>query len=353
MSATLAVQAGSDKQTVCPVPVSVEDKSQHILDLDCIIPLPAPLKLDHTVLNRSINIKARLTGPQHGPVILVLGGISANRHACDVCDIQSEVTKTGWWRDIAGQGNAVDTRQFRVLSFDFLPGDEDLDNAPIPVTTYDQARIANVVCDYFGVERLHAFVGSSYGGMVALAFGELYPERVSHLVIACAAHRPHPMGTAWRSIQRKIVRFGLETKQPERALSLARELGMTTYRTPQEFSKRFSANLTQEGPEQPFEVETYLETRGKAFVGKMSPERYITLSKSIDLHDVDPSAITVPVSLIGFRQDQIVPIEEIRSLHQQLPKPLNYFEFDSIYGHDAFLKESQLLGTVLKDILKS
>lgn len=346
MLATLAVQEGCYNR---PQPVA---DANVIVDRDCIIPLPAPLALDHIVLNHPVEIRARLLGPKHAPVVLALGGISANRHACDGFNTAENQAATGWWRETVGPGLPLNTQTYRVLSFDFFPGDADLQGEATHVTTHDQARIASLVCDYFGIERLHAFVGSSYGGMIALSFGALYPERVNHLVVACAAHRPHAMGTAWRSIQRKIVRFGLETRQPERALSLARELGMTTYRTPQEFSKRFSYVPSEESPEQPFEVETYLETRGQAFIGKMSPERYITLSKSIDLHYVEPAAVQVPVSLIGFRQDQIVPIDEIRYLHQHLPKPLNYFEFDSIYGHDAFLKESQILGDVLKTLLK-
>lgn len=355
MSATLAVQEGAVQagavQESCHNRLQPESGASAILDLDCVIQLPTPLELDHTVLNHAVNIRARLVGPNGAPVIMALGGISANRHACDFSGHNQEDAAFGWWRETVGPGLAVDTESYRVLSFDFFPGDEDLGASPVHVTTQDQARLAKIVCEYFGIERLHAFVGSSYGGMIALSFGALYPDCVEHLVVACSAHRPHAMGTAWRSIQRKIVRFGLETQQPDRALSLARELGMTTYRTPQEFSKRFSVLPPEEAPEQPFEVETYLETRGRAFIGKMSPERYITLSKSIDLHYVEPASIQVPVSLIGFRQDQIVPIDEIRYLHQQLPKPLNYFEFDSIYGHDAFLKETRILGDVLKTLL--
>jgi len=32
--------------------------------------------------------------------------------------------------------------------------------------------------EHLGFERLHAIVGASYGGMVALAFAERYPDSV-------------------------------------------------------------------------------------------------------------------------------------------------------------------------------
>jgi homoserine O-acetyltransferase/O-succinyltransferase len=320
------------------------------LDLDCTIQIPTPFALDYGILEGNVSVKARLAGPENAPVILALGGISANRHVFDSSTHTQHAIETGWWRDFAGPGRVLDSQKFRLLSFDFLPGDELVANAPLTITPQDQARLARLICDYFGIQQLYAFVGSSYGGMVALSFGALFPEQVQQIVVACAAHRPHPMGTAWRSIQRKIVRFGLETAQPDRALSLARELGMTTYRTAQEFGERFSTET--DCAERPhFAVEDYLETRGQAFIGKMTPHRYLSLSQSIDLHQVDPSQIHVPVTLIGFKQDQLVPIEEVRLLHAQLPQPRQCFEFDSIYGHDAFLKEVALMAGVLRHAL--
>jgi homoserine O-acetyltransferase len=309
----------------------------HILDIDGMIPLPDGFRLDSgETVGKAI--RARLVGSGDKPVVLVLGGISANRHVCDAS--ASQTPQSGWWREAVGPGGILDTQKVRILSFDFLPGDED---GEVTITPRDQARLAQLVCDYFRIERVQAFIGYSYGGMVALHFGALFPERVERLIVTSASHRPHPMGTAWRSIQRKIVRFGLETSQPERALSLARELGMTTYRTAWEFGERFSSN--QSG------VEEYLTARGEAFIGKMSPQRYLSLSQSIDLHQVAPEAIRVPITLVGFRQDQLVLLEEMRQLCQKLPRVQGYYEFDSIYGHDAFLKEIPLLSPILKEAL--
>ena len=50
--------------------------------------------------------------------------------------------------------------------------------------------------------------------MVALAFGERYPQRVERLFVISAADQPHPMATAWRSVQRNIARLGLAQDRP-------------------------------------------------------------------------------------------------------------------------------------------
>lgn len=302
-------------------------------DIDCIITIPAPITLDFITLDKPIQVRARLTGPEHAPVVLALGGISASRNVCS--------QHGGWWQDFAGPGLPLDSNTYRVLSFDFLSGPES--SEPLKITPRDQARIAKKVCEHFGIQSLHAFAGASYGGMIALCFGQLFPGFARHLIVLCAAHRPHPMGAAWRNVQRKIVRLGLDAGEPDRALSLARELGMTTYRTAEEFGRRFD-NYE--------EVASYLHSRGQDFIGKMSPERYLTLSESIDLHAVDPAQISDPVSLIVCRQDQLVPIEEARQLRDGLPRLFTYLEFDSIYGHDAFLKEVETVSNVLAHALQ-
>jgi homoserine O-acetyltransferase len=329
--------------TACTPPLArfegYTPSTSDVLDVDCTIPLSADFRLELSSLPVGGSIQARMVGNTHAPVVLVLGGISANRHVID--SSTSGVTQTGWWRDGVGAGQALELQKYRILSFDFLPGNDT--KTEIDITPGDQARIAEIVCDYFGIERLHAFIGYSYGGMVALQFGARFPHRVKQLVIASASHRPHPMGTAWRSIQRKMVRFGLDFGQPERALSLARELGMTTYRTAKEFGERFAHDQ--------FEVEKYLSSRGEAFVGKMPPHRYLSLSKSIDLHYVEPKNVHASVTLIAFKQDQLVLLDEVRLLKSQLPFLSGYYELDSIYGHDGFLKETELLEGILKKAL--
>lgn len=270
-------------------------------------------------------VRARLVGPPGAPTILVLGGISANS---DVCDPNS-----GWWRDLIGPGKGLDTTRIRVLSFDFLDH--------LHVTPAEQAQAAATVCDAFEMEQLEAFFGASYGGMIALHFGALFPQRTKRLIVACAAHKPHPMATAWRSIQRQIVQLGQDTGHAQKGLALARQLGMTTYRTPEEFAQRFD-QLT---------VQDYLQSRGAAYTSRTTPERYLTLSASIDLHHVDPTTINVPTTLIAYRQDRLVPLSDVQQLQSLLPQG-RLFVFDSIYGHDAFLKETAHFQSVLQQTLE-
>ena len=186
------------------------------------------------------------------------------------------------------------------------------------MTTHDQARAIAAVLDVIGAPSV-TFVGSSYGGMVALAFAELFASRVSGLVLLCAAHRTHPMATALRSIQRSVVRLGEEGGAPAEGLALARALAMTTYRSVDEFERRFDyspdfASLDIKGGEVRFPVQDYLEARGEAFASVFDVESYVSLSTSIDIHYVDPELVKSRTTLLSFDTDALVPpwlVEEL------------------------------------------
>src|SRR5690606_34517522 len=174
------------------------------------------------------------------PVVAALGGISAGREACDPGH-----PARGWWRELAGPGLPLDTSRFAVLAIDWLGG-AGASTAPgrgrggYPVVdARDQARALPAVCDRLRIPRLHAAIGASYGGMVALALAEIAPARVGGLLAISTSHRANALSTGWRGIQRAIVRHGLALGDGAGALALARSLAMTTYRTRAELDRRF------------------------------------------------------------------------------------------------------------------
>jgi homoserine O-acetyltransferase len=272
-----------------------------------------------------------IVGPPTAPAVLALGGISANCHVCE------------WWKSVAGPELALNTNCFRIVGVDFLDGGCADDGRPERVvTTHDQADAIAAVLDEIGVERLHAIVGASYGGMVALAFAERYPGRVDRLIVIGAAHRAHPMTTALRTIQRRIVELGLDTGRGRDALVLSRALAMTTYRTAREFADRFDSLET---------VESYLLHHGERFAERFTPERFLTLSLSGDLHSVDPARIRTPSVLVAAEGDTNVPREQLERLALELAAPCQLVDLPSIHGHDAFLTEPIALGRILTQSL--
>lgn len=108
-------------------------------------------------------------------------------------------------------------------------------------------------------------------------------------------------------------------------MKVARELGMTCYRSREEFDARFDWNPT--GPMHfkatTFEVESYMEYQASKFARFFDPNCYLLLSKAMDLQNLGRdhsnlaeglSRITCDSLIVGVKQDLLIPIQEQRMI---------------------------------------
>ena len=292
----------------------------------------------------TVRVRYLWAGAPGAPTVIVQGGISADRDICAT----AEHAAPGWWETLVGRGRAIDLDHARVLAIDWLDAD-DLESPS--VSSEDQADALAALLDTLGIARAEAFVGASYGAMVGLAFAARHADRVGKLVALAGAHRPHPYATAQRAVQRSIVKLGLEKGCVDEALSLARQLALTTYRSGEEIGRRFAGGAEYRDGRFQLPVEGWLEHHGRRFVARFDARRYLSLSESIDLHDIDPQTVRVPTSLIGFASDRLVPLSDLCALQQRLGAPASLEVIETPYGHDGFLKEHERLAPLLREAL--
>lgn len=308
---------------------------------DIVVPIPADFRLMSGQKLEQDHVVARLYGPAEAPVVVAAGGISAGR----VLFAKEDSTEAapGWWEGVAGPGEALDLNQYRVLSVEFAPYKPA--SQVYTISTHDQARLIRLILDHLGVTRLYNFIGASYGAMIALAYAELYPDEIERLCIISAAHRAHPMATAMRGLQRRLLMFGKEVGREAEGISLARQLAMTTYRSEAEFSERFDGPAPELAGEN-YSVCGYLRSRGDAYAVS-DANRWISLSDSLDRHRVDPKNIKAKTFLAAVPTDRLVPYSDMVALHEALGDSV-FIEFPSLYGHDAFLKEIRLVSEIVR-----
>ena len=301
------------------------------------MPRDIRVKLGDNTLQRGCVIEndevlGRLYGNENGPTIVIMGGISASRFVADGGRLDR-----GWWSTLVRPDGPIDLNKYSVIGFDFAPSIES-ESRPKSITTHDQADRLKELLLFNNIGCVNAIIGSSYGGMTALAFAHDFPDMVDNICVIGAAHKPYPIGVAWRGIQRRAVMLGIEAGSPAKGMKLARELAMTTYRTAEEFDGRFDLIETQKFPSK-FDICEYLGSRGNAFAELMDARRFLALSESIDLHNVEPELIKTPTLLMSATSDQISPLANVRELRDRLGGDSELFTFTSLYGHDAFLKE--------------
>jgi homoserine O-acetyltransferase len=281
-------------------------------------------------------------GPSGSPIVLVLGGISSSRHVTSTTANPAR----GWWSDVVGPGLTIDTTKLEVVSADYVVETDDQSD----ISTHGQARALIAALDDAGIDRVDTVVGASYGGMVALALASLEPERVRSLVIIGAAHESSASATAHRVLQRKVVELGIHAGASDSALVIARGMAVATYSTPDYLRQRFDSPIAAERLQA---IDAFLSAEGKSFAVNCSPPRFLSLSRSLDLHCVDPCAITCPTTLIAVKQDSLVPLTQVRDLAARIGGPCTVEVIDSASGHDAFLTDPGLIAPIIERALQA
>lgn len=288
-------------------------------------------------------VRFEVIGSVGAPVIAVLGGISANRHVAS----SPKYPAPGWWEACVGKGRTIDLAIYSVISIDWITQTPRKSH----VTTYDQADALVSALDLAGIEKLHAVVGASFGGMVALAVAEKYPDRVGRAVVIGAAHESHPRTTALRVLQRRVLELGRAGNLESEAINVARGIAITSYGTADEFSTQFPSHL--DPAEWCSLIENHLHSSAEPFTRSCTAGSYQTLTRSLDEHRIDPAKVSIPVTIIAVQEDSVVPVSQARELARRLGGPARLVELRSPSGHDAFLNDLDALKTHIVDALSA
>lgn len=301
-------------------------------------------------------------------VILLHTGLSASSHAAST----EANPEPGWWEAVVGPGKAVDTNKFFVVCCNALGGcygssgpasDDPATGKPYGLrfpmlTVQDIVKSQFMLLDSMGIEKLHASVGSSMGGMQSLAAAILFPARVASVVSISAGFNAHPTAIALRYMQRQIIMADphwsagdyYDGIRPVSGLKHARELATISYRSGPEWEERFGRRRAPKATSLPkatflpeFLIETYINHQGEQWANKFDPNSMLYISKAMDMFDVEEKIgdIQVPTLVMGAQSDILFPIQQQRELARALRaagnKDVTYFELDSIFGHDTFL----------------
>jgi homoserine O-acetyltransferase len=312
--------------------------------------------------------------------ILLHTGLSASSHARS----HERNPDPGWWEEFIGPGLALDTNRFYVICSNLLGGcyGSSGPRSPDPetgrpygtrfpiLTVGDMVRAQLLLLDHLEIERLHAAVGASLGGMQSLEIAASAPERVGRLVSISAALCSYPQSIAIRFVQRQALMADPDwagghyygASFPHRGQRVAREIGTITYRSGLEWRERFGRRRRRDGPprfDEDFQVESYLVHQADKFCLQYDANSYLYISKAMDLYDLleeDERGLPVdrircPSLVIGVTTDVLFPVWQQRELAEALEKRgvrVDYQEIDAPYGHDTFLIERERVGGAVK-----
>lgn len=309
-----------------------------------------------------------------------------------------------WWGDLLGPGLAFDTDKYFVVSSNILgscygstgpasplPEDENKKyGMSFPdISVQDTVKLQlHMLQDDLKVNSVKCVIGGSFGGMQAVEYaaqagsvsspfavddenGRASPFVRSVVPIACgAAH------TAWQiaisEVQRQAIYVDPKWNDgnpsidnpPTSGLSLARQIGMISYRTSHGYEHKFGRDMNDDesppyGANAKWQVKSYLKYQGYKFLSRFDPITYIKLTEQMDTHDVGRnrggkkkalSSVRIPTMVLGIDSDVLYPLHEQEELSKLFPNgELRIIHSDA--GHDGFLLEQEQVASHINDFL--
>ncbi|WP_228463180.1 alpha/beta fold hydrolase [Chryseobacterium cheonjiense] len=276
------------------------------------------------------------------PVILVNHALTGNS------DVAGE---KGWWKQLIGKNQVIDTDQYTVLCFN-IPGngyDDFFIEENEDFTASDIANIFLQGLEILNIKSLHAIVGGSLGGGIGWEMLTKNPPLAEIFIPIACDFKTHD----WLHAQCLVQKFLLN--QNDEPLQKARIHAMLCYRTPQSLNERFQNRYNQK--KHRLESEDWLVYHGNALNERFSLKAYRLMNHllmNIKSDESQLQKIKANIHLIAVDTDLFFPASEIRMCFEKLNENKDnvfYYEIKSIHGHDAFLMEYQQLNTIIKNIL--
>lgn len=352
--------------------------------------LPAPLPLDGGGELAHVEVAYETYGALNATrsnAILLCHALTGDQYVASNHPITG---KPGWWERMVGPGKPIDTDRFHVICPNVIgscmgssgPLSKAPDGQPyamrFPVITIRDMVRANVgLLDALGIGTLHAVVGGSMGGMLALSLAANWPDRAERVLVIASTSRHSAQNIAFHELGRQAIMadprwqdgdyYGGES--PDNGLAVARMAAHITYLSEEALTEKFGRNLQDReaksfGFDADFQVESYLRYQGSGFTQRFDANSYLYITRAMDYFDLAEehggkladafAGTTARFCLVSFDSDWLYPTAESRHVVHALNAAgaaVSFVELSAPHGHDSFLLDVPALDRVITGFL--
>lgn len=292
----------------------------------------------------------------------------------------------GWWEEMIGPGKALDTDQYCIICANYLGGcygstgpasinpetDKPWGSSFPSVTATDQVEVFTRLLDHLGIQTLHAVIGPSVGGLIALTFATRAPERVRNVI---------SIGSGFKTtVLNRLILFEqilaiendphfdggdyYDTNGPLYGLALARMISQKTFVHLDSIERRARQDVVQADDVLAWyrvrdQFQSYMLHQGKKFVKRFDANTYLRIIDMWSRYDAthegdaeDPVALFERIRpanqhwlIFSIDSDFCFYPEEQTEVVQHLESAgadVMHITVHSEKGHDSFLLEPDL-----------
>ncbi|MCP9221290.1 homoserine O-acetyltransferase [Erythrobacter sp. LQ02-29] len=354
--------------------------------------LPGPLQLDSGQALEHVEIAYETYGElndRRDNAILVCHALTGDQYLASEHPVTG---KPGWWERMVGPGKSIDTARFHVICANVIgsclgstgPASIAPDGAPYAmrfpvITVRDMVRGLVGLLDGLRIQRLHAVVGGSMGGMQALSLAANWPERAGRVLVIASTSRHSAQNIAFHELGRQAIMadpnwrggdyYG-DQGAPDAGLAVARMAAHITYLSEDGLTEKFGRRLQDReaksfGFEADFQVESYLRYQGSGFTRRFDANSYLYITRAMDYFDLAEehggrladafAGSSARFCLVSFDSDWLYPTAESRHLVHALNAAgaeASFVELSAPFGHDSFLLDVPALDRVVAGFIE-
>jgi len=295
---------------------------------------------------------------------------------CHALTANSNVTD--WWSGLAGEGKVWDPNKHFIVCANIL-GSCYGSSGPLTInpktgkpyygsfprmTIRDLVKAYILLREHLEIEKINVLAGGSMGGYQILEWALIEPQTVNRMFLLATGASESAWGISIHTAQRLAIEADhtWQDHSPHagaKGMKAARAIGMLTYRNYQTFVNQQTDPDIQKIDH--FKASSYIHHHGDKLVERFNAQSYWLLSKVLDTHNIARGRadsieevldkIEQRTLIIGITSDILSPVEEQRFLARNMPNAA-YYEIESLYGHDGFLKEFERIGKIYLDWMR-
>ncbi|MDB4534517.1 homoserine O-acetyltransferase [Vicingaceae bacterium] len=330
-------------------------------------------------LNKEFKLESGKTLPELNIAYTTLGQLNESKsnvvwvtHA-----LTANANASEWWSGLIGEGKFFNPKEHFIICANIMgscygstgplslnPESGNPYHHHFPeLTIRDIVNSLDQLRKHLDLKKIQTLIGGSLGGQQAMEWAIKVPDLFENLILIATNAQHSPWGIAFNESQRLAIKtdrtwLSYSDDAGLKGLKTARSIALLSYRNYQTYKRTQSDEVEKTDD---YKAASYQNYQGEKLVERFNAFSYYQLSKVMDSHNVGRGRggvkkalkeIKAKTLVVAISSDLLFPVTESLTLVEGIVGS-EIEVIDSLYGHDGFLIETDLLEETFENFYES